>query len=219
VNYKKMAATSIILAAGLMAVPNDAALAAEPLPTMKSLKLIPVPRLRQASDYTCGVCALQAVLAYYGEDMREDELARALKATPRDGTRYQAIAVYGKKHGYKVEIKKNSTIAELETTIRNGLPAICLLQAWAENKSRQSDYSKNWEDGHYVVAVGFDKERIYFMDPSTTGNYAYVNRKDFLKRWHDTDGKERLNNFFMVLSKKPVAPTVMHDPDAITEMK
>jgi len=192
---------------------------AEPAISMQKLKLIPVPRLRQATDYTCGVCALQAVLAYYGDDIREDELALALKANPRDGTRYQAIADYGVKQGYSVEIKKDATLAALEATLKKGLPAIVLLQAWAENKSKQDDYAKNWEDGHYVVAVGFDDERIYFMDPSTMGNYAYVKRSDFLKRWHDTDGKERLHNFFMVLSKKPAAQAAMHDPDAVTEMK
>lgn len=205
---------------------------AEPLPDMKSLNLIPVPTLRQSTDYTCGVCALQAVLAYYGEDRREDELARALKADPTEGTRYQAIADYGEKNGYQVEIKKGASLSDLQERLKKGLPAICLIQAWAENKSQERsksgapsplsaafDYSADWEDGHYVVAVGYDDERIYFMDPSTTGNYTYIKRDDFLKRWHDTDGHEKLYNFFIVVSKTQGAGVKNHDPDLLTEIK
>jgi predicted double-glycine peptidase len=183
-----------------------------------SIDLIKVPRLRQATDYTCGVCALQAVLAYWGEDVREDVLARALKATRKEGTRYQALADYSRKQGYKVQINKDMQEQELEAILKSGLPAICLIQAWAENKSsdrqQKIDYATDWQDGHYVVAVGYDKDNFYFMDPSTTGTYTYISRTDFLERWHDTDGHEKLHQFAMVISKdKP------YDPDAITEIK
>jgi predicted double-glycine peptidase len=183
-----------------------------------SIDLIKVPRLRQATDYTCGVCALQAVLAYYGDDVREDVLSRALKANPRDGTRYQAIADYSRKQGYNVAIKKDAELQELEAILKSGLPAICLIQAWAETKSsspgKKIDYASDWQDGHYVVAVGFDKDNFYFMDPSTVGTYTYIQRNDFLERWHDTDGHEKLHHFIMVISKeKP------YDPEAITEIK
>ncbi len=139
--------------------------------------LIKVPRLRQSTDYTCGVCALQAVLGYYGDDVREDELARMLKANHTDGTRYKEIAKYGQSHGYNVEIKKDAEVADLEAFLTSGRPVICLIQAWGEDKSgdgQKIDYSKRWQDGHYVVAVGFDKDNIYFMDPSTVGTYTYI---------------------------------------------
>jgi predicted double-glycine peptidase len=183
-----------------------------------SLNLIKVPRLRQATDYTCGVCALQAVLAYYGEDVREDMLARALKANPKEGTRYQAIADYSRAHGFSVEIKKEAELTDLEGILKSGRPVICLIQAWGEIKStsreQKVDYKKDWQDGHYVVAIGFDKDNIYFMDPSTVGTYTFIKRDDFLDRWHDTDGHEKLHHFVMVISKdKP------YDPEAITEIK
>jgi predicted double-glycine peptidase len=182
------------------------------------VNLIKVPILRQATDYTCGVCALQAVLAYYGEDVREDMLSKALKANRREGTRYQSIADYSRAQGYAVEIKKGAQAAELEAILQSGRPAICLIQAWAAVKSGSSgqkiDYASDWQNGHYVVAVGFDKDNFYFMDPSTVGNYTFIKRDDFLTRWHDTDGHEKLHHFVMVISKdKPP------DPGAITELK
>lgn len=180
--------------------------------------LIKVPRLRQATDYTCGVCALQAIMAYYGEDLREDLLARALRANNREGTRYKEIADFASRRGYTVEIKKEAEIGELESMLNSGRPVICLIQAWAErkpgNEDKKIDYSNAWKDGHYVVAVGFDKDNLYFMDPSTVGNYTFIKRGDFLERWHDTDGREKLNHFVMAISKDKA-----YDESAVSEIK
>jgi predicted double-glycine peptidase len=187
-------------------------------PMKPPANLIKVPRLRQATDYTCGVCALQAILAYYGEDVREDLLAKALRANNRDGTRYKEIADYANRRGYSVEIKKEAAISDLEAFINGGRPTICLIQAWADAKpgkeNEKIDYTDVWKDGHYVVAIGFDQDNIYFMDPSTVGNYTFIKRAEFLDRWHDTDGREKLSHFAMAISKnKP------YDEGAITEIK
>lgn len=159
--------------------------------------LIRVPLTRQATDYTCGVGALQSVLAFYGIEEREDDLARFLKSDPQKGTAYQNIEKYSEQRGFTVKTLKNMNLAELKTYIDSRKPVICLLQAWAE---KPTNYGKDWDDGHYVVAVGYDKKHIFLMDPSTLGNYAYVTESDFLKRWHDTDGKEKLEHFGMVIS-------------------
>jgi len=100
--------------------------------------------------------------------------------------------------GYTVSISKNMQVAELKHQLDLGLPVLCLIQAWPE---RQVDYQKDWDDGHYVVAVGYDETRIYFMDPSTLGNYTFIPNQEFIDRWHDTDGKERLVRFGMTISK------------------
>ncbi len=44
----------------------------------------------------------------------------------------------------------------------------------------------DWKDGHYVVAIGYDKERIYLEDPSTILR-SYISYQDLEERWHDTD--------------------------------
>ncbi|HMA07121.1 MAG TPA: hypothetical protein VKP68_04645, partial [Ramlibacter sp.] len=46
-------------------------------------------------------------------------------------------------------------------------------------------YADDWEDGHYAVVVGMDAEKIYFMDPSTIGNYTFIRVQEFVARWHD----------------------------------
>jgi predicted double-glycine peptidase len=166
----------------------------------QTANLLRVPLMRQSTDYTCGVAALQAVLAYYGQDVREDILAKTLKANRIVGTRYKNIARYAEAHGVPVAIYKDMTIEQLEKSIREGHPVLCLIQAWAD-RDKQWDYSKDWNDGHYVVAVGVDSERVIFMDPSTAGHYAYIPLKEFEERWHDVDGKEKLNHFGMSFMK------------------
>jgi len=164
--------------------------------------IIRVPLTRQATDYTCGVSALQSLLAYYGDEVREDNLSRLLKSNPEEGTSYLRIAEYARQQKYHVELFKHMGMKKLRQCIDKGLPVICLIQAWADERV---DYAGDWKDGHYVVAIGYDDRRVYFMDPSTTGNYTFISTPEFLKRWHDTDGKERLVNFGMTISKgKPV---------------
>src|SRR3954470_14623502 len=97
---------------------------AEPFDS-RAANIIRVPLMRQATNYTCGIAALQAILAYYGEDVREDVLARALRANHKDGTRYSNIAKYGQAHGLSVQIEKEMTIAQLRTAIRSGHPVLC----------------------------------------------------------------------------------------------
>jgi predicted double-glycine peptidase len=160
--------------------------------------LIKVPMVRQSTDFTCGVAALQSVFAYFGDEYREDHLAKELKAVPKTGTHYQEMMRLAKAKGYSVKVLKTMTIADLKKTIDAGKPVICLIQAWAD---KAVDYSNDWEDGHYVVAIGHDSDNIYFMDPSTLSNYTFIPTKEFVNRWHDTDGKEKLVHFGLIIEK------------------
>lgn len=160
--------------------------------------LIRVPMVRQSTDFTCGVAALQSVFAYFGDEYREDQLAKELKAVPKTGTRYQEMMRLATAKGYSVKVLKSMPIADLQKIIDSGKPVICLIQAWAD---KAVDYSNDWEDGHYVVAIGHDGDNIYFMDPSTLSNYTFIPTKEFVSRWHDTDGKEKLVHFGLIVEK------------------
>jgi predicted double-glycine peptidase len=160
--------------------------------------LITVPMVRQSTDFTCGVAALQSVFAYFGDDYREDQLAKELKVVPKKGTHYQEMMRLAKAKGYSVKVLEDMTIDDLKKIIDEDRPVICLIQAWAESSV---DYSKDWQDGHYVVAIGYDSNNIYFMDPSTLSNYTFIPTKEFVNRWHDTDGKEKLVHFGLIIEK------------------
>ena len=161
--------------------------------------LIRVPLTRQTSDYTCGVAVMQSILYYLDEkdDYSEEILIRELKADPVNGTSYQAMADFARSNGYRVEVRTEMRLDDLRDFIDKGEPVIVLIQAWAESPV---DYSRDWEDGHYVVAIGYDRDNVYFMDPSTLGNYTYLPNREFLDRWHDEDARVQLNHFGMIIT-------------------
>lgn len=190
--------------------------AASGTPSISTVKnLVRVPLARQDTDYTCGVTALQSILGYYGIDKRLDELAAAAKSSPEDGTSYKNIADYAKAQGFAVSIRTKMTLEELKRYIDKKQPVLVVIQAWAESTSSYS--SGQNEDGHYVVAIGYDKNNFYFMDPSTLGHYTYIPTDEFVSRWHDYDTEDNvvLVRFGMIMTKPITAP---YNPDEITRL-
>lgn len=141
------------------------------------------PLVRQPDAYTCGVAALQSVLHYFGHAVRYDQLSAALGADPVHGVNYQRMVAYARACGLVVEIVTGMEVAHLRRIIDEGVPVIVALQAWGAPAA--GVYEDEWEEGHYVVVVGYDALYFYFMDPSTLGNYTYLPVHDFLARWHD----------------------------------
>lgn len=157
------------------------------------VELIKVPNVRQHTDYTCGVACVQSVMQYAGIEMRPDQLTEILKSTEDIGTDHnEMIECLNSCNGISAEWKSGMTDGELEEYINAGKPVICLLQAWHDVQSEYGhyDYTDEWEDGHYAIAIGIDRENVYFMDPSTCGNYTFITREHLKMRWHDEDGGE-----------------------------
>lgn len=171
-------------------------------------KLMRLPIYRMAHNYNSGVACVQSILRYtkYEFDIREDNLARALGSTEEDGTDWRNIVDYlnsvrlddSDKQWFEVTKKEHMTVDDLIKELKQGHPVICDIQAWNwdenEEYSMNLDYSDEWECGHYVVAVGYTESGsydstvepcIYFMDPSTGGNYTFIPKSKLFNRWHD----------------------------------
>ncbi|MBI4678438.1 MAG: C39 family peptidase [Elusimicrobia bacterium] len=189
----------------------------------KGLKLIRVPKTRQATDYTCGVAALQSVLGWFGMDLREDELAKELKPDPQEGTDFRRMAKAAEARGLAVSVRKDATLSELRAALDQGKPAILSVQAWAGSPGAEGpraggkvDYAVDWKNGHYVVAIGYDAKDFYFMDPSLLGHYGAIPAAELPARWHDEESPgERIQHLMLVFSKK--APP--RDPEAIVPIE
>lgn len=183
----------------------------EPLVSMVT-NLIRVPLARQNVDYTCGVAALQSILGYYNFDKRLDVLSAEVNPDQENGTNYLKIANFARSLGFDVNVRTEMTLDELKKNIDQKRPILLAIQAWAGSKSSYSS-NKN-EDGHYVVAIGYDEKNFYFMDPSTLGHYTYIPKEEFVSRWHDYDSysNQTLLRFGMILTQPLATP---YDPDAI----
>ena len=162
-----------------------------------------VPDVRQATDYTCGVAALQAVLAYYGMEAREDLLARELGADPEKGVNPPAIIRAAQSRGLTAELRQGMTVRELAEIVRGGSPVLVALQAWSDKP--RSTYREDWDDGHYAIVVAVTQGAIVFEDPSVLGSRAILSRQEFEDRWHDTDGTRRYVRMGIVFGGKTPA--------------
>lgn len=163
------------------------------------MKILDFPELRQISEFDCGANALQSVLAYYGIEINEEEILKEAK-TSQKGTSVQNIESVAKKHGLKFDSRK-MTIADVKKYIDEKAPVILLVQAWSENK--KTDWQKDWKDGHYVVAIGYDKTKIYFEDPYAFER-TFLTFDELILRWHDAvANKQYINHGIAVYGKNP----------------
>ena len=145
------------------------------------MKILTFPELRQTFNYDCGASVLQSVLTYFGIERREDKLIREAKTSPATGTTPRQIL--HTLHRYHLKTRaKQMTITEVKRYIDRGYPVIMVLQAWTNNPT--VDWKSDWQDGHYVVAIGYDRHRIYFEDPSTFER-DYLTYTELNDRWHD----------------------------------
>jgi predicted double-glycine peptidase len=175
-------------------------------------KILDVPITRQTFDYDCGAKALQTLLVYYGLDIREDVLMKELGTSKVDGSSIRAIRQYAKNHGFQVSAHQNMSISDLKHSIDEGVPVLVLLQAWAEKKLTEEEWLANDKDGHYVIVIGYGKDKIIFEDPSSF-NRTWLTNREFLTRWHDInlENGQKIYRFGMILhGQEPVEQTLLH---------
>ena len=173
--------------------------------------MIELPIGRQTFDFDCGVKALQVVLAYYGIDVREDELIGQLKCDSH-GTPVKNMLSVAEKHGFQVVAKSDFSLEMLKQYVDENHPVMVIVQAWAERYMTLEDWKNDNDDGHYVIVVGYFGSIIVFEDPSSFRR-TWMTEEEFLVRWHDIDPrtKERFDHFGMVLlGKQPMPKTLEH---------
>lgn len=174
---------------------------------LKTKKLIEFPEFRQAYVYDCGASAFQCILAFFGIDEREEVLLDKLDVSEDDGTSIDNIKRVAKEE-YEIETKelKDLTIDSLKKLLDKDVPVLMLIQAWPDEEKKDIDeWEDEWEEGHYVIAVGYTDKEIIFEDPSMVVR-TYIPFNELDKRWHDVDvtpkGKEKiLDHWGMIFSK------------------
>jgi len=173
------------------ALKGSAAHGPEASPVLPSSLLSDVPDVRQSTGYSCGPAALQAVLAYWGIAEREDHLIACLHSTTEQGTHPEDIARGAREFGLQAELREGLSLDDLEAALKKGITAIVDLQAWRGQEYRP--WTEIWDDGHYMVLLGMDRDNLYFEDPSLLGSRGFIPRGEFLDRWHDYEGNPPLD--------------------------
>ena len=165
-----------------------------------------VPDVRQATPYTCGASALQAVLAYFGIEEREDALGAELGATPTDGVTPAAIVRAATARGLSARFATDTRVEDLEAALGRREPVILAIQAWGKGRAG-GGYADDWQDGHFVVLVGLDGAEVVVEDPSLLGSRGVMTRAELLERWHDEDlGVRTRRGAIFVSGRRPSPP-------------
>jgi predicted double-glycine peptidase len=149
--------------------------------------LLNVPSIRQSTEYSCGAATFESIMAFYGNDLSEENVMDILKTT-EGGTSPESFLKGAKKFGLKSKMEKGMSMEEIRDYLDKKIPVILAIQAWNEKKV---DYAKDWGDGHYVAAIGYDKDGFYFMDPSQLG-YSYLETEELDSRWHDISKEKEI---------------------------
>ncbi len=82
------------------------------------------------------------------------------------------------------------SIGEVQRHLNRRTPVMIMIQAWANadrstSRWRVNGYSRRWMDGHWVVAIGYDDDRMYFEDPSLEDVRGYLDYRELSARWRD----------------------------------
>jgi ABC-type bacteriocin/lantibiotic exporter with double-glycine peptidase domain len=180
--------------------------------------LIRVPSVKQRTDFSCGNAATLAVLRYWRWDrfanVDEAALYAPLETSHAKGTEPQPITSFlNAAGGITAEYRHGDvTVGDLERAVDLLEPPIVDLQAWRDDDTPWRDV---WDAGHYLVMVGYDDERLFFMDPCTMtpGAYAYLPRAELADRWHDLSGdhNERIERM-AIFVRGSAGPRIPDEP-------
>jgi predicted double-glycine peptidase len=198
------------------APPEAAGFAAPPpQPVREGAIKVEVPSFRQQTNFSCGAACLAAIARYFnvgpvGADPAsvEKDFIRICKTTPEDGTTTEHLEQAAEKLGLEVIFAGNDmTVAGLQDYLDRGFPVICNIQAWGHHPE---GYAADEDDGHYVVAVGYDAENVYFEDPSLSKTRGFIPREMFEYRWHDSEngGVQETHHWGMALGNSETAQPI-----------
>jgi len=148
---------------------------------------IPVPNTFQQTDYTCGPASLRAVCEYFGVGPRTEREIKADMGTPPTGADPGHIMQALVKYGLEFKPFYPMSIRQLKASVDRRRPVILMLQAWGETTQGQwrPTYKWIWRDGHWVVAIGYDANGVFFEDPSIRTARGFIAFDELKERWHD----------------------------------
>jgi ABC-type bacteriocin/lantibiotic exporter with double-glycine peptidase domain len=148
---------------------------------MKNKKILSVKPFQETLHASmCGPASLKMVLAYYGIEKTEKELAKMCGTNSNLGTDDVGIKNVAESLGFTVEIKNNSTFNDIQKCLDKKIPVIV---NWFTRG--RIDYTESEvPEGHLSVVVGLDEKYISLQDPEI-GGLRKLKRKDFIRVWFD----------------------------------
>jgi len=133
-------------------------------------------------DFDCGVTVAWSMLKYSKIKVTYENVLQTSKVCPVNGLKPSKLINLLEKFGLTAVCENNKNIRFLKSQINANKPVIVLIQS---RKEYRKSWSNTWAHGHYVVVIGFDKNRLFIYDPQMGGSVKILTHKQFYGRWHD----------------------------------
>lgn len=158
---------------------------------------VPLPDVRQGTGYTCGPSALEAASkGMGGAKETEQQIAQEAGTTEEGGTTPEQLVAEAGRLGLRATIEEPMELNHLKEHLDHDRPVIVAIQAWPWKPGALTE-------GHYVVAIGYDTDNLYFEDPSIEGAVGYIPYDEFAARWVDEDAPGKLRRKLGIVLEKP----------------
>ncbi len=148
----------------------------EPMKTSEPVRL-PVPVVKQDTEWSCGPAALQAVLSYYDFHVTESELRELTGTTSDLGANPEALAECAASFGFE-STAAVVDLRQVQSLLDQGQPVILCVQGYGE--------------GHFAVAHGYTADRLLFTDSYHPKGASYIPYTELDRRWVGDDGRTHL---------------------------
>lgn len=150
-------------------------------------KVLPLNRLRQPDNSTCGHTSIAMIAQYYNINKSVKDIQNiASEKENKEGLDPNSIINIFNKLGLSATKHFNLSFEEIKNYINKNTPIIIELQAWSDNKHTNNQWKNEWNEGHYIVTIGYTQNKLIFADPSTNER-TYLSYEELLPRWHDND--------------------------------
>ena len=152
---------------------------------------VPLPDTCQQTDFTCGASCFQAIAGYFGvipTDWDEDDLRSLMGIASDVGAHPHNIMAGITYFGLRRKQIWPMTDTELFRFLDRGIPVMMMLQAWRDidlRRKRWEGWLSEWDNGHWVAAIGYDRDGVYFEDPSLAATRGFLTHEQLFLRWHD----------------------------------
>lgn len=150
------------------------------------LNLLPVKPFQETLNAgMCGPASLKMVLAFYGIEAEESDLAIRMHASADLGVTAEDVVRVVQEFGLEASIRNKASFDDIGHLLEHNVPPIV---DWFT--SGRHDYPEEIAvpDGHYSVVVGLDDTHIYLQDPEI-GGMRKLTRDAFERVWFDFDGE------------------------------
>jgi predicted double-glycine peptidase len=169
---------------------------------------IALPDTSQQTGYSCGASCLQSVCHYYGLGKEDEwEFVDDMKFDHDEGSHPFQVKRLAQAYGLKFKEYQPMTMEQLKRELLSRKPVMLMIQAWGIKRGEEDyreSYEGIWGEGHWVVAIGYDREGVFFEDPSLQAVRGFMAYAELEERWHDVGPKpkkEHIDHYGLVLWK------------------